>query len=103
MTYDRLFLAVAFVVFLVTFVATMLCVRRQGHDDSIRHCPKDVNSNYAVVKARSKVMPATQFIVLRQPVSTRLTVLNKRNTRSGGRCLVDVRELKKSHERVRYK
>ena len=32
MTYDRLFLAVALVVFLATFVATMLYVRRRGRD-----------------------------------------------------------------------
>ena len=32
MTYDQLFLAAAFVVFLVTFAATMLYVRRRGHD-----------------------------------------------------------------------
>jgi ribosomal-protein-alanine N-acetyltransferase len=32
MTYDQLFLAAALVVFLVTFVATMLYVRQRGHD-----------------------------------------------------------------------
>jgi hypothetical protein len=32
MTYDRFSLAAAFVIFLDTFVATMLYVRRQGHD-----------------------------------------------------------------------
>jgi protein-S-isoprenylcysteine O-methyltransferase Ste14 len=32
MTYDQLFLAAAFVLFLVTFVATMLYVRRRGRD-----------------------------------------------------------------------
>ena len=32
MAYDQVFLAAAFVVFLVTFVATMVLVRRRGHD-----------------------------------------------------------------------
>jgi len=32
MTYDQIFLAAAFVIFLITFVAIMIFVRRRGHD-----------------------------------------------------------------------
>jgi protein-S-isoprenylcysteine O-methyltransferase Ste14 len=57
MTYDQLFLAAAFVVFLVTFVATMLYVRRQGHD------PKGVTNGNTGAAAVTTVATLLWLIV----------------------------------------
>jgi protein-S-isoprenylcysteine O-methyltransferase Ste14/GNAT superfamily N-acetyltransferase len=53
MTYDRLFLAAAFVVFLVAFIAIMVFVRRRGHD------PKGVaggNTGTAVINTAATLL-----------------------------------------------
>jgi len=58
MTYDRLFLAVALVVFLATFVATMLYVRRRGRD------PKGAMTNVKAWEAAVTTVATLLWLVV---------------------------------------
>jgi protein-S-isoprenylcysteine O-methyltransferase Ste14 len=58
MTYDQVFLTTAFVVFLVTFVATMLYVRRRGYD------PKGVMTNVKAWEAAVTTAASLLWLVV---------------------------------------